>query len=83
MPRDTANEKASMNRVDVASRMMITFKRVTKRATPKEGESIGRVLSFVNESFSLCHNNREVGEMFASQPSVYVDVKYEKMEAFI
>lgn len=82
MPRDTANEKLAP-RVDVASRMVITFKRVTKRGKPAEGENIGKPLEWLNESFSLVHNNRELGEMFANNPATYIDVKYEKVEAFI
>lgn len=84
MPRDTANETPVTERVDVHSRLKITYRRVTKRAKPVEqadGSFIpGKPIEWVNESFNLVHNNRELGAMFKDNPD-YVDVVYTKYEA--
>lgn len=80
MPRDTANETPVAERVDVQSRLKITYRRVTKRTKTMDGESIGKPIEWVNESFNLVHNNRELGAMFKDNPD-YVDVVYTKYEA--
>lgn len=95
MPRDTANETIlpTQNKWDASKshRLNITFKRITKRGKPEEGQSIGKVMEFVNESFNLCHPNdmdqegkkfnvfRELGDMFRDNPE-YIDVKYDVYE---
>lgn len=79
MPRDHANERPVAERVDVQSRLKITYRRVTKRAKPAEGKSIGKPTEWVNESFNLVHNNHELGAMFKDNPD-YVDVVYTKYE---